>query len=142
MRIYFTPGMTRRLRACRSSLVCFLMSARLSDIFPMQKHAIGYIFPICSKRLTTFQNRINPAEGAVELLRGGTAASTAAGPQSAFLAVFGNGIEVSVGLGFGYYIPYRLFVDVAEDAGRMVAEPHLALIADCQRAARQVCGAV
>ena len=108
----------------------------------MQKYAIRYIFPIFSKRLTAFQNRINPAEGAVELLRGGTAASPAAGPQSAFLAVFGNGMEVSVGLGFGYDIPYGLFVDVAEDAGRMVAEPHLALIADCQRAARQVGGAV
>ena len=68
----------------------------------MQKYAIRYIFPIYSKRLTAFQNRIHPVEGAVELLRGGTAASTAAGPQNAFLAVFGNGIEVSVCLGFGY----------------------------------------
>ena len=108
----------------------------------MQKYAIRYIFPIFSKRLTAFQNRINPAEGAVELLRGGTAASAAAGPQSAFLAVFGNRMEVSVGLGFGYDIPYGLFVDVAKDSGRMVAEPDVTLIADCQRTARQVGGAV
>lgn len=35
----------------------------------MQKYAIRYIFPICSKRLTAFQNRILLVEGAVELLR-------------------------------------------------------------------------
>ena len=49
----------------------------------MQKYAIRYIFPIYSKRLTAFQNRIHPVEGAVELLRGGTAASAAAGPKGA-----------------------------------------------------------
>ena len=51
-------------------------------------------------------------------------------------------MEVSVGLGFGYDLSYRFFVDVTEDAGRMVAEPHLALVTDCQRTARQVGGAV